>query len=72
MKFFKLVEITEEEYIERTRDIEFEYFTQTVNRANKVYPEDNNIYIATDENEYEIRIDREYFSNEDYEDEDYE
>lgn len=65
MKFFKLVEISEEEYIEKTRILDFDNCYQVVGKANDVYPDDKNIYIAVDEDEDEIRIDREYFSDED-------
>ena len=65
MKFFKLVEISEEEYIEKTRILDFDSCYQVVGKVNDVYPDDENIYIAVDENEDEIRIDREYFSDED-------
>ena len=65
MRFFKLVEIDEEEYIERKRILDFDYCSQVVGKANSVYPDDKNIYIAVDEDEDEIRIDREYFSYED-------
>lgn len=57
MRFFKLIEIEEEEYIERTRDLDFDYYNQTSTKANDVYPDDKNVYIATDENEDEIRVD---------------
>lgn len=69
MRFFKLVEIDEEEYIERTRDLDFDYFAQSVNGANKVYPDDKNLYIAINESEEEIRIDMSGFDDEE---EDYE
>ena len=65
MKFFKLVEISEEEYIERTRILDFDYCSQVVGKANSVYPDDKNIYIAVDEDEYEIKIDMEYIDDED-------
>ena len=58
MKFFKLVEIDAEEYIERTRDLDFDYCLSTVSKANDIYPDDKNVYIAIDESEDEIRIDR--------------
>ena len=69
MRFFKLVEIDEEEYIERTRDLDFDYFAQSVNGANKVYPDDKNLYIAINESEDEIRIDMSGFNDEVEEDE---
>ena len=64
MKFFKLVEITEEEYIDKTRILDFDYCSQVVGKANSVYPDDKNIYIAVDEDEYEIKIDMEYIYDE--------
>lgn len=69
MRFFKLVEIDEEEYIERTRDLDFDYFAQSVNGANKVYPDDKNLYIAINESEEEIRIDMSGFDDKEWEDE---
>lgn len=63
MRFFKLVEIDEEEYIERTRDLDFEYCASTVTPA-RDYPDDKNIYVAIDESEEEIRIDECYFNGE--------
>ena len=69
MRFFKLVEIDEEEYIERTRDLDFDYFAQSVNGANKVYPNDKNLYIAINESEDEIRINMSGFDDEEWEDE---
>ena len=65
MRFFKLVEISEEEYIDKTRILDFDNCYQVVGKANDVYPNDKNVYIVIDENEDEIRIDREYFSDED-------
>lgn len=65
MRFFKLVEIDEEEYIERTRILDFDNCYQVVGKANDVYPDDKNVYIVIDENEDEIRIDRENFADED-------
>lgn len=65
MRFFKLVEISEEEYIERTRILDFDYCSQVLGKANSVYPDDKNIYIAVDEDEYEIKIDMEYIDDED-------
>ncbi|MBQ7798054.1 MAG: hypothetical protein IJ371_02920 [Clostridia bacterium] len=64
MKFFKLVEIDEEEYIEKTRDLDFDCYSQSAVKANAVYPEDKNIYIAIDEDEEEIRINRYDFDDE--------
>lgn len=64
MRFFKLVEIDEEEYIERTRDLDFEYCASTVTLANDIFPDDKNIYVAIDESEEEIRIDSCYFNYE--------
>ena len=61
MRFFKLVEIDEEEYVERTGDLDFDLYVQTNNKANDVYPDDKNVYIATDENEEEISVDLAYF-----------
>lgn len=58
MRFFKLVEIDEDEYIERTKDLEYDSFSQTVTKANEVYPDDKNVYVAIDECIDEIRIDR--------------
>ena len=70
MRFFKLVEIDEKEYIQRTRDLDFDYFAQSVNGANKVYPNDKNLYIAINESEEEIRINLEYVEDdEEWEDE---
>lgn len=65
MRFFKLVEIDEEEYIDRTRILDFDNCYQVVGKANNVYPDDKNIYIAVDEDEYEIKIDMEYINDED-------
>lgn len=62
MRFFKLVEIDEEEYVERTGDLDFNLYVQINNKANDIYPDDKNVYIATDENEEEIiRVDLDYF-----------
>lgn len=69
MKFFKLVEIDEKEYVERTRDLDFYRFCNNVSKASDVYPDDKNIYIAVDDIEDEIRIN---ISDFDDEDEDYE
>lgn len=67
MRFFKLVEIDEEEYIERTRILDFDDCWQVVGNANDVYPDDKNVYVAIEEKEDEIRIDRCYFADEDEE-----
>lgn len=56
MKFFKLVEIDEKEYVEQTRDLNYRYFCNNVSKANDIHPDDKNIYIAIDECEDEIRI----------------
>ena len=69
MRFFKLVEINEEEYAEKTRDLEYDYFAQTVTKADGIYPDDKNVYVAIDESEDEIRIDRCDFDSEVEEDE---
>lgn len=61
MRFFKLVEIDEEEYVERTGDLDFNLFVQTNNKANGIYPDDKNVYIATDEDEEEISVELDYF-----------
>ena len=61
MRFFKLVEIDEEEYVERTGDLDFDLYVQTNNKANDIYPDDKNVYIATDENEEEISVELSYF-----------
>lgn len=65
MRFFKLVEIDEEEYIERTRILDFDYCSQVVEKSNSVYFDDKYIYIAVDKDEYENKIDIEYISDED-------
>lgn len=64
MKFFKLIEITEEEYIDKTRILDFDYCSQVVGKSNSIYPDDKNIYIAIDEREDEMRIDMEYIYDE--------
>lgn len=61
MRFFKLVEIYEKEYVERTGDLDFDLYIQTNNKAKNIYPDDKNVYIATDENEEEISVDLAYF-----------
>lgn len=61
MRFFKLVEIDEEEYIERTGDLDFDLYIQTNNKAKNIYPDDKNVYIATDENEESISVELDYF-----------
>ena len=61
MRFFKLVEIDEEEYVERTGDLDFDLFVQTNNKANDIYPDDKNVYIATKEDEDEIVVELDYF-----------
>lgn len=61
MRFFKLVEIDEEEYVERTGDLDFDLYIQTNNKAKNIYPDDKNVYIATYENEEEISVDLAYF-----------
>ena len=61
MRFFKLVEIDEEEYVERTGDLDFNLFFQTDNKANDIYPDDKNVYIATKEDEDEIVVELAYF-----------
>ena len=61
MRFFKLVEITEDEYVDRTRDLDYDMYVCSKNKANSIYPEDKNIYIATDENEEAISVDLAYF-----------
>ena len=61
MIFFKLVEIDEEEYVERTGDLDFDLYIQTNNKAKNIYPDDKNVYIATDENEEEISVELSYF-----------
>lgn len=61
MRFFKLVEIDEEEYVERTGDLDFDLYVQTNNKANDIYPDDKNVYIATDENEESISVELAYF-----------
>ena len=61
MRFFKWVEIDEEEYVERTGDLDFDLYVQTNNKAKGIYPDDKNTYIATDENEEEISVDLAYF-----------
>lgn len=70
MRFFKLVEIDEEEYIERTRDLDFDLFTQTINKASNEYPDDKDVYIAIDGTEDVIMIDMENVEDdEEWEDE---
>lgn len=65
MKFYKLVEISQDEYVEQTRDLYMTYCNQTVSLANNdVYPDDKNVYVAIDESEEEIRIDSCYFNGE--------
>lgn len=64
MKFFKLVEIDEEEYVEKTNDFNFDNFSQSAIKA-----DDGNVYIAIDEDEEEIRINRYDYDDEE---EDYE
>lgn len=64
MRFFKLVEIEEQEYIEQTRDLNYCRFCNTVSPASDIHPDDNNIYIAIDECEDEIRIDLSDFEDE--------
>ena len=61
MRFFKLVEIDEEEYVERTGDLDFDLYVQTNNKAKDIYPDDKNAYVATDENEEEISVELAYF-----------
>lgn len=61
MRFFKLVEIDEEEYVERTGDLDFDLYVQTNNKAKNIYPDDKNVYIATDENEESISVELDYF-----------
>ena len=61
MRFFKLVEIDEEEYVERTGDLDFNLYLQTNNKADDIYPDDKNVYIATDDNEEEISVELAYF-----------
>lgn len=61
MRFFKLVEIDEDEYVERTGDLDFNLYVQTDNKANEIYPDDKNVYIATDENEETISVELDYF-----------
>lgn len=65
MKFYKLIEIDEEEYCEKTQDLFFDNCAQTVIRGDSVNPDDKNIYIATDLTEDEIRIDLETIIGED-------
>ena len=36
MRFFKLVEIDEEEYVERTGDLDFNLYLQTNNKAKDI------------------------------------
>jgi hypothetical protein len=40
MKFFKLVEIDEKEYIEQTRDLNYRCFCNNVSKANDIHPDD--------------------------------
>lgn len=61
MRFFKLVEIDEEEYVDRTGDLDFDLYIQTNNKAKNIYPDDKNVYIATDENEESISVELDYF-----------
>ena len=61
MRFFKLVEIDEEEYVERTGDLDFDLYVQTNNKADDIYPDDKNVYIVTDENEETISVELAYF-----------
>ena len=74
MRFFKLVEIEEQEYIEQTRDLNYCRFCNTVSTASDIHPEDKNIYVAVDDIENTIVIDLADIENEEeddeYEDED--
>lgn len=71
MKFYKLVEINEEEYIEKTGDVEFYKWSQTTTKAKDIYPDDKNVYISTTESMDEISIAREDYYPEYDEDDEY-
>ena len=42
-------------------DLDFDLYIQTNNKADDIYPDDKNVYIATDKNEEEISVDLAYF-----------
>lgn len=51
-KFFKIVAITQDEYVDKTNDVTAAMFSQSVN------PEDDAVYVALDvEDEYELCVD---------------
>lgn len=57
-KFFKIVEITKDEYINKTNDVTAAMFSQSVN------PEDDGVYVALDvDEEYELCVDVDSFVN---------
>ena len=65
MRFFKLVEMDEKEYVEQTRDLDYSRFCNTVTKASDVHPEDKNIYVAVDDVEDRIIISLSDIENED-------
>lgn len=64
MRFFKLVEIDEKEYVEQTRDLSYDRFCNTITKASDVHPEDSNIYIALNDDEDQIVLTLSDFENE--------
>ena len=56
MKFYKLVEITEDEYVDRTRDLDYDMYVCSKHKA-----DDKAIYIAMQDDETEIDIDLDDF-----------
>lgn len=63
MKFYKLVEITEEEYYNKTGDAQYEYCEQSLMK------EDDGVYIAVSEDAYELSINMEDLEDDDEEEE---
>lgn len=51
-KFFKIVAITQDEYVDKTNDVTAAMFSQSVN------PENDGVYVAIDvDEEYELCVD---------------